>query len=294
MYQSCAALTAWFDNWLSVPISTYYTQTSHIAAQLVFSLTMLGRWAKLATPKTLTDTGPPDPIPTEDPSANWPNAVAYTNGTGPLHSASTPAPANTALLSPISVSKSSENKQFCSHSGKTDKLRLDGDPAIPTAVAALRLQLETQPSLQIDFQQILHKVGSRFDEASQAFQTASTEPGRKVHNIFSVSAMKLRITRVKLGQWADLISTKTAALRVDEARSQGPSRHPKQPTPAELDPSRDGSSMLGTWMDDQMAIENFYGNTPWTTDLLQGVDPALWVNGSMEWAGGDVMDVLGV
>ncbi|KAJ3501338.1 hypothetical protein NM208_g16958 [Fusarium decemcellulare] len=73
-YQSRNALKQFFDNWLDIPISEYYCQTTPVAAQLVYALTMLGRWAKFAAPIPLPEVQTPMP---SDTSANHPNVELF-------------------------------------------------------------------------------------------------------------------------------------------------------------------------------------------------------------------------
>ncbi|KAI1076236.1 hypothetical protein F5B20DRAFT_573018 [Whalleya microplaca] len=72
-YRSNTALKSWFELWLSIEISDYFILPMPICAQLINAVTMLSRWAKLASPDTgcgtntassSTGNGLPNPAPT--------------------------------------------------------------------------------------------------------------------------------------------------------------------------------------------------------------------------------------
>lgn len=55
---SSIALTNWFNNWMSIPLSSYPFLTSALAGQFVYAFTMLGRWSNLYTKPDIKDIAP--------------------------------------------------------------------------------------------------------------------------------------------------------------------------------------------------------------------------------------------
>lgn len=282
IYQSSSALTAWFDNWLAMPVTEYYYQTTPIASQIVYALTMLGRWAKLATPRTMYQGETPMPA---DMSADNPNVAAYHRD----------RPAEKALDSNAVMPAGFENRPMS---------QISMDPNLPAAVAALRAQLQTQPGLTVNIPEILNAICARFEQANATFQIASTESGKVDHNVWSMTALKVRITRAKLERWAELVSAGAQALSLDgkgdnatdttmEEWRGAYSQQQQQPGAAGSAPGFDASgNFLGGNLQTDMNMEDFPGSTPWTSDLLTGVDPTVWFDGYLDW-GAVIMNSMG-
>ncbi|KAL7939426.1 hypothetical protein V8C35DRAFT_7798 [Trichoderma chlorosporum] len=265
IYQSSAALTAWFDSWLSLPISTYYFQTTAVGSHLVYALVMLARWARLATPRAMYEgkTTMPD-----DPSANNPNLALYNSDM-----------ANSQCDPSMTPGKCDMPR------GRPD---LD-DPDLAAAVAVLRTQLQTQPGLMINIPEILSAISGRFEHANATFQLCSADTERVNKNVWMMTALKVRITRAKLEKWAELVSEGAESMNL-ENRSEPDQRmadwqaamHIPQTECAGLDD-------MGLFADDslqQPQLDNHWSNmahTSWTTDLLSGFDPGGWFDGYVDW-----------
>ncbi|KAM5355344.1 hypothetical protein ACJ41O_001990 [Fusarium nematophilum] len=281
-YQSRNALKQFFDNWLAIPISEYYCQTTPVAAQLVYALTMLGRWAKFTVPITLTETQTPMP---SDTSANHPNVDLY------RADAEYAASAGSTKVTPSESTPSSHDKdpQECSQI----VLREGTDPRLPGAVAALRSQIQTQPGLSLDVSGILSGICSSFEEANATFQVGSSEPGASDHNLWSMSAIKVRITRAKLERWAEIVAAGTEALKLQDESSRDTDMEDSGNSDAgkaEMDGS--GAFLNGDIQADSMQMPNWNGGTPWTSEMLQGVDPSVWFDGYLDW-GAVIMNSMG-
>ncbi|KAL7786371.1 hypothetical protein V8C37DRAFT_392118 [Trichoderma ceciliae] len=264
IYQSSAALTAWFNSWLSLPISTYYFQTTAVGSHLIYALVMLARWARLATPRTMYQgkTSMPD-----DPSANNPNVALYKSDMA--------------------------NSQQCEPNMAPGK-RLPGrpdleDPDLAAAVAVLRTQLQTQPGLMINIPDILSAICNRFEHANATFQLCSADTERANKNVWMMTALKVRITRAKLEKWAELVSEGAENLNL-ENRVEGDQRmadwqasmHTSQAECAGLD----DMALFADGCEQEPQVENTWehaAHTPWATDLLLGFDPIGWFDGHLDW-----------
>lgn len=113
-----------------------------------------------------------------------------------------------------------------------------------------------------------------------------------------MTALKVRITRAKLERWAELVS------------KEGENHSPSQQLKADMDtsmgdwdvtsfPQQSGNMPGASWdgmnpnmSADQMQMPNFYGSTPWRSDLLTGVDPTVWFDGYLDW-GAVIMNSMG-
>ncbi|KAH7001460.1 hypothetical protein EDB80DRAFT_722326 [Ilyonectria destructans] len=282
-YQSRNALNQFFDNWLSIPVSEYYRQTTPIAAQLVYGLTMLGRWAKFTVPITLNQQ-PQTPMPV-DTSENNPNRNMFKADSEYAASLQSGKP------TPSEPSPSSRDKD--SQDVGQIVLREGTDPRLPGAVAALRSQIQTQPGLSLDVSGFLTGICSRFEEANARFQAGPAEPGALDHTLWTMSAVKVRITRAKLERWAEIVAAGTEALKLQDDSE----RDTNMEDSGSVDTSKssiDGSEPFldnGDMSADQMG-PNWSATTPWTTEMLHGVDPSIWFDGYLDW-GAVVMNSMG-
>ncbi|KAM3509249.1 hypothetical protein MY10362_000689 [Beauveria mimosiformis] len=279
LYNTSAAITGWFENWFVVPVAQYACQTTAVASQLVYALTMLGRWAQLVAPKPV---GEP-----EDTQRGTTGLASFE-----------PKPQNARK-----TAASPQNVDQCSmpHPIPGPMTPADGvfDPDLPAAVAHLRAQLKTHPGLMVNVGEILLAICNRFEQANATFQISSTDTRNDEANVWSMTAIKVRITKAKLERWAELVS------------KEGEGHSPGQQLKADMDTSMSGwtvgpetaptSAMMqtgsGPWqgMDPNMPadqMQNVYGSTPWRSDLLTGVDPAVWFDGYLDW-GAVIMNSMG-
>ncbi|KAF5680835.1 hypothetical protein FHETE_223 [Fusarium heterosporum] len=270
-YQSRNALKKFFDDWLSIPIPEFCNQTTPIAAQLVYGITMLGRWAKFTAPIPLIRA--PIPMP-NDTSAPNPNMERYRadseysaslspSNAAPSVAASTIGERDTQAASPI-------------------VLREGTDPRLPAAVAALRSQIHHQPGLSLDVTGILSALCSRFEEASASFQIASRDPSASDHNLWSMSAIKVRITRAKLERWSEIVAAGTGALNMHDIRDTEMEDHSSETGGTAMMPG-EGVTMSLSMQADAFAIPDWNSEMPWNSDVLQGVDPSIWFDGYLDW-----------
>lgn len=275
-YNTSNALKSWFDNWLGLPVSAYYCQTAAVAGQIVYALTMLGRWAQLSAPRPTT--APPE-LRTQDDNT----------------------PENQGLYS-FELNRRSANGNVKSPGDKSHTVReafqsgqalppCQVDPDLTAAVASLQTQLQSHPDLMIDIPDILSAICNRFEQTNATFQISSADggSGKADNNVWSMTALKVRITRARLEKWAELVS------------KEGENHSPGQQLKADMDtsmgdwnmnfPANSGAMPDGSWdpnmptsmAPDQMQMQNNYGSTPWTSDLLTGVDPTVWFDGYLDW-----------
>lgn len=280
LYNTSAAVTAWFDTWLAVPVSSYYCQTTSVAAQLVYALTMLGRWAQLSTPRPKHETDPRPQKPTEGLASFELDRRS----------------ASRASLAGLSPEDKAHAVRPAFKSGQTLP-PCEVDPDLTAAVASLQTQLQSHPGLVVNIPDILSTICNRFEQANATFQISSTDAGNKDNNMWSMTALKVRITRAKLERWAEMVSKEgenhspSQQLKADMDTSMTDWAFPQQ---AATGPLPDGVwNMSAPPMEpDQMQMPNSYGSTPWRSDLLTGVDPTVWFDGYLDW-GAVIMNSMG-
>ncbi|KAH7219297.1 hypothetical protein DER44DRAFT_805235 [Fusarium oxysporum] len=273
-YQSRNALKKFFDDWLMVPIPEFYNQTTPVVAQLVYGMTMLGRWAKYTAPIPLTKATTPMP---QDTSARDPHDEIYKADS-----------AYSASVSP-SVATPSAMTGRDSHETSPISLREGTDPKLPAAVAALRSQIQTQPGLSLDVTGILSAICARFEEANASFQMASTEPGSSDHNLWSMSAIKVKITRAKLERWAEIVAAGTEALRIHE---EGRDTAMADSSTSETGAGGTGMAIGQDMQPEAFTMPDWNPEMPWASEMLQGVDPSIWFDGYLDW-GAVIMNSMG-
>ncbi|KAI9147990.1 Transcription factor himD [Paramyrothecium foliicola] len=184
-YLSNAALRAWFDDWLSFPASSYYLLPLPISLDIIYAITILGRWAKLAAPSAVPPTTSALPV---DPSGSYNNKVSETAGTG----------GDTQHRPPSSMH----------------------DCNLARTVMALKAQLSVQPGLSLDVTGLLGKLGDKFEQASAALAAQGEDSQAWGYNIWAQSATKLKIVQLKVEQWAEMVAEQVEDSETDEDEAE--------------------------------------------------------------------------
>lgn len=274
-YQSHSALITWFNTWLSVPVSNYYCQTTATCSLIIYGVSMLGRWAKLVTPSTLSTGNAPIPFP-EDPSYD---ERRHTGSLSPSDHPSTSSGVSAAETANEEGSLDPEPCEYGDHNAQTK-----ADPSLPAAVAELQARLKQQPGLNIDIVAILSTIQQRFQKVAVSLQSSSLDSETKSPNVWGLSAIKLLITRAKLERWADLVAVGTEALSLEDRVTQDSimsdvGRNPLQDgflDEADMSMMPDfGDGFGANWMMDLM---------PQMQGQMQNTDPAMWVDGYVDWS----------
>ncbi|KAF9876741.1 hypothetical protein CkaCkLH20_05587 [Colletotrichum karsti] len=181
-YRANAAIKAWYDDWLVIPISSYNLVTIPVSMTIIHAITTLGRWAKLLLASDMRRRKARQPsegslVPPPDPSGDY-------NNPSPLDSATT----------------TMRSSSYSPASSPAD------DSELAQAVSALKIQFATQPALGLDVSGILGQLGRSMEEASAFLASQSEDPPDAGHNIWSYTATKLKIAQLKLEQWAETVA----------------------------------------------------------------------------------------
>ncbi|KAI8270645.1 hypothetical protein K4K58_008472 [Colletotrichum sp. SAR11_239] len=253
-YQANAALKAWFDAWLAIPISAFYPCPLPMALQLIYAVVMISRWAWLAA----SNSEPSKLAPVADPSSVNPNAAlaameAAINPTTPV-----------SISTPSTSSKSPSQDQSAP------------EKSLPQVLAELRAQLSRQPALLIDVADILNKVANQLEEVDATMAAVSADSGPWRGNIYTLGATKVRIAQIRQRRWAEMVSKGEEEEDEDDAGGE-------QDGMGEVEMQGNipaNFSTMGSWGYDMT----------WGPDVYDIVDPSLFMDG----IGGAIGDWAGV
>ncbi|KAH9894666.1 hypothetical protein F4778DRAFT_284551 [Xylariomycetidae sp. FL2044] len=235
-YRSHAALRSWFDYWLAIDVTEYFTLPMPLCAQLINAVTMLSRWAKLSSPDFgNTPTSPPPPLtmvaPTTLSSSSSSSSSAIPQSLHNLSSSSADtSPINVAGSSDPSMMFRMKDQQQQQHHHQQHQYQQQQqqhpDPGIPAAVSAVKAHFLSQPELQIDVLGILHAMSTRFEAARRQVLAqrqgggagAGAGAGTGVrgerggeswenNNIWDLAGRKISLMRCKLERWAEIVAS---------------------------------------------------------------------------------------
>ncbi|KUI54751.1 Transcriptional regulator WAR1 [Cytospora mali] len=328
-YRAQSALQGFFESWFDVPTNIYPATPIFVMIQIVYSITMLARWAKILGPgHARRGNAPPDILTSHkvvwDPSAKRPAPnTMFGSGLAPLPSftATNSRRGTEAMASTNTTSFHTRPSEAPAHHTKippsiTDpsqipvsQFRESSDPSIPSVVASLKAKLLTQPGLNLDIIGILAALAERCDQVHK--ELTEEGGGGEWHNdVWYLCAKKILIARAKLEKWAEII----ASGGVSAGGPVGPAAQHAEQTDRDKDvqvggadvttagiqasssqqPSyQDGDALaafqrqietagqdvsLPDAMDDLWQYENV-----WTDDMLDQLDPSLWLNDGSDW-----------
>lgn len=179
--------------------------------------------------------------------------------------------------------------------GQKSKCGENLDQDLISAVARLQSQLQSQPGLTINIPEILSTMCTRCEEVNNIFQQTAPEEEKTDNNVWTFSALKVRISRVKLEKWAELVAAAAeGAERVPKSEhgQQWRGSYPQNSGANMGQAQGPGGIVSNGFAQDQTQIQNFLDSTPWTSDLLDGIDPTVWFDGYLDW-GTLVMNSMG-
>jgi len=265
-----------------------------IFAQLIHSITSLGRWARLigpgkpVVPKPAAAIRTPVTVPFKDPSSQEQTPCSYTS-----------APGTTATVADCQDSTATPEADPSPLASL--KLSDATDPGIPAAVTALREQLRSQPDLLLDIPGILMAIGEQFQKANEELMAGSDAEVSMVRgtSIWDLSAKKLMITRVKLERWAEIIAAGGAqtcpapnppedmaigqpVLGAGGGNQDGESESVRSGATLTGLPGAYGDNacdLSGTGMPMQWQCNNLWGGN----DLFGALEPSMWFDAPIDW-----------
>ena len=280
-YQSHDALVAWFDNWLSVPVESYYCQTVSTCSLLVYAVSLLGRWAKILAPSDLhkpldaasnlaaeAESRQYSSSPAESPSQfgmSYKRAESLAGST---------AAASSSVPTPAAASDASADKEPCQYTLHNPQLR--ADPSLPAAVASLSARLRQQPGLHIDITAILETLQSRFQDVSSGIQRSCIDAQWDEQNAWTMAAIKVLITRAKLERWADLVAAGTEALSLEDRVTQDAIMGDVGGNPLQDGFLEETGGMAIPDLTDSLGSD-------WMMNLISETQPSTWSDPTFNW-----------
>ncbi|KAK3372713.1 hypothetical protein B0H63DRAFT_564083 [Podospora didyma] len=174
-----SSIKIWFESWLSsIPASKYYSLPTPIIFQLIYSVTTLFKWAKLAVPR---------PLDIESSSSCdllSPHSQATSRGIASSSAASSPSPAHNILAWETSKGNTEASPDWVSTLGLTG----------------------------FEMVEFLVSISERCSEASGLISSSAINPESwNNNNFWGVNEKKAREQAEQLPRWADWAEMMSAA-----------------------------------------------------------------------------------
>ena len=163
-----AALKAWFEGWLAVPVCSYFYMPQPACGQLIYSLRMLAECAKLFSSK---------------------DQLVYTSTAQSQASTSTRPPVN---MSPSEQSSIGMPKPF------------SADIQNNNSVAAAGAEVSAQLGQKIEILGILEAMVRRLEAASEEISEAQGFPWK--NDFWALAAKKLKTKRPRFEKWSEIVA----------------------------------------------------------------------------------------
>lgn len=170
-----ARLKAYFDEWLSIPVCSYFYMPQPVSAQLIHAAMMLSRWVRVAGP----------------------NAVMFScSGTAA-------APKEVGFLRQPVMAFSGIPE--CPDLGLQTPLSSASTPAVSAqTLKRLRAQVLVYPALRIDVFKILDAMAIRFNAAER--EMVAAHGGAWKNNTWNIAAEHIEMKKTRVQQWCETIA----------------------------------------------------------------------------------------
>lgn len=234
-YRAQSALQDFFESWFEIPPNMYPGMPIFIMMQVVYSITMLARWAKILGPGQTPRrwNAPPDILTSQKfmwhPATTKPVPLTlFGAGLAPVPSFSTDSSNAATTTSDTMGAETQTTSSTASAQGQPSRVdirlgktsthirnpsqipasqfRESADPTIPSVVASLKAKLLTQPGLNIDIIGILSTLAQRCEKVHKEL-TEKGEGGDWNNDIWYLCKKRILITRAKLEKWAEIIAS---------------------------------------------------------------------------------------
>ena len=306
-YRASHALQTWLNHWFTIPISSYFYLPMPVCAQLIYSVTMLARWAKLVSPVMPGSTSAKTKLVDPSAEARFPKSInilaalreqvqcdlkgcsalapppSFDEAGGDQQqqqqrratSSSTSPPASTGGSSTTPASTPSHQPELLVKLMAGVKFRETKDPSIPQLVAAMKDQLNSQPGLRIDITGMLNQLGTRCAQASQEIMEVGG--GEEERNIWDLAAKKITITVAKLERWAEIVAqgaegNKSSQENVGIGMNEGVGGvHPMQQVPQPE--SQNPLQQQAMYSRNQQILQGMYGGIVGGTEAYGATNP---------------------
>jgi hypothetical protein len=171
-----AALKAWLENWLAIPVCSYFYMPQPAYVQLVHGAMMLSRWVKVAGPSAVKLSSASTAVSQKELTVPCQSTLAL-SGVPSCPDLSLPRP-------PASLSTQVVSAQILS---------------------TLRAKIIVQPNLQIDILGILDTMRARFEAAKK--EMAAAQGVEWENDTWDLAAEHLRIKKAGVERWCETVAT---------------------------------------------------------------------------------------
>ena len=178
-----AALKAWLENWLAIPVCSYFYMPQPAYVQLVHGAMMLSRWVRVAGPSAVKLSSAGTAVSEKEFTVPWQPTPAL-SGVPSCPDLSLPRPP--ALLSTQVVSAQILN--------------------------TLRAKVTAQSNLQVDILGILDTMGARFEAAKK--EMAAAQGVDWENDTWDFAAEHLKMKKARVEKWCEMV-----AMAAGEGRS---------------------------------------------------------------------------
>ncbi|MCJ1391062.1 hypothetical protein MMC18_003923 [Xylographa bjoerkii] len=178
-----AALKAWLENWLAIPVCSYFYMPQPAYVQLVHGAMMLSRWVRVAGPGVVKLSSAGMAVSQKEFTFPWQPTPAL-SGVPPCPDLSLPTP-------PASASTQVVSAQILN---------------------TLRAKVTAQPNLQVDILGILDTMVARFKAAKK--EMAAAQGVDWENDTWDFAAEHLKMKKARVEKWCEMV-----AMAAGEGRS---------------------------------------------------------------------------
>ena len=170
-----SALKTWFDDWLAIPVCSFFYIPQPASAQFIHASMMLARWARVAGPSAVRLSSAGTTAPRKEESTPSQTVPAF-SGVPECPDLSLPQPSASPFNSTISAQ----------------------------TLSALRAHVLTQPGLQIDIFGIVDAMVIRFEAAKK--EMAAAKGGVWENDTWDLAAEHIRRKKLRLEKWCEIVA----------------------------------------------------------------------------------------
>jgi hypothetical protein len=178
-----AALKAWLEHWLAIPVCSYFYMPQPAYVQLVYGAMMLSRWVRVAGPSAVKLSSAGTAVSQKEFTVPWQPTPAL-SGVPSCPDLSLPRP-------PASLSTQVVSAQILN---------------------TLRAKVTAQPNLQVDILGILDTMAARFEAAKK--EMAAAQGVDWENDTWDFAAEHLKMKKARVEKWCEMV-----AMAAGEGRS---------------------------------------------------------------------------
>ena len=178
-----AALKAWLENWLAIPVCSYFYMPQPAYVQLVHGAMMLSRWVRVAGPGVVKLSSAGTAVSQKDFTLPWQPTPAL-SGVPSCPDLSLPTPPASEFTQVVSAQ----------------------------ILNTLRAKVTAQPNLQVDILGILDTMVARFEAAKK--EIAAAQGVDWENDTWDFAAEHLKMKKARIEKWCEMV-----AIAAGEGRS---------------------------------------------------------------------------